>query len=549
MLMPSSTAGDETLVPPLADSHPPPAEEAEAEGEKESTIRDINVYGSDIAKFLRRHPPVTGGRLSHTLFTGGTCFVSSTLRDGQVHDDRTVMHQRLADSMRNGTMPAIQEIHTIKFPMYLDVDMKTNVPRCSKDAVRHMGKVMNSKMRQFFPELNGLRLLVCTKTKGGTHIGDGVFKHGMHFHWPDVIVIVEKALQIRNGIVRGLDLVDDWTPYFGARSLDWEEIIDKAVYRPHHRDERSGGLRLVGAPKARKCTDCRFPMAKRPRKQGASSAITGVEDEVIPFCTTCENKNEHYIVDDNVYTLTDVLVDSEVNEELCARINGNLVRLLRLTSVRAPDVVQETSGYVLYEKSLVDTTVFHSSTARGGGYDGKRKVGGSTTAARGVPPTKRAVGGYNEVVGNHEVTTIMRDLLVKHSDKYKDSKMRILFDGKHRYKVLLTGDGARYCLNKKDFHSQNHVYMEVFKKGSSLDFRTHMRCWSSNPTVYSPSGMTCKCFSSQPQLRVYQADAVRLFVDAAATRRPSDVVSFEQRHLALERQHQELLRKQEARRL
>ena len=454
-------------------------------------VHDINVFHSEIAGFLKQHKPVASGRLSHTLFTGGAYFLPDTKRE--------VLWEKLAKAWMDGTMPAIQEIHTLKFPMYIDMDMTTSMQHISKEAIRHMAVVMNTQVKKFFPEQNEVRLLICTKTKGGVLLDDGLYKQGIHFHWPDIFVVVDNAMVIRNGIIvalkgTGADSTLDWLTDIGMKDPPWDTIIDEAVYRPHDRVERSGGLRLIGAPKAKKCTQC--PRAIGDKKKPFDDPIYDPE----PMCDVCQKKNKKYIIDDNVYLLSDVFINDKPDEQQCSAICNNMKRMFRLTTVRAKDDQAETPGF-----SLFDT----QPPQPGGGHkSGKAKVVAKSNSEDKVDGRKFAQ--FKEIT-DPEIGKIMRTLLIRHSEKYRDSKIKVLFDGKYTYRVLLTGEGARFCKNKGDYHSQNNVYMEIFKKTDSpFDFSSVMKCWSTKPVVYYPSCQTCKCFASIP-VRLYREQAERLF--------------------------------------
>ncbi len=455
------------------------SEEAQSELLQEEAPRrvvDINVLHSEIARYLNRFVPSSKdtARLSHTLFTGKSLFVPEVERD--------VFEQQLVRAYQSGTMPAIQEIHTLKFPMYLDMDMITPMQHVSQDAIQQIAFIMNSQVQKLFPTQNRLRLLICTKVRGGvpaTAKGqNGLYKQGIHFHWPDLVVVVEKALIIRGAIIRGLNRVD-FTAHLGINEPPWTEIVDAAVYRPHDRHERSGGLRLVGAPKAKKCTYC-------PSR---------TEHDKHPMCTVCELKNERHIVDDNVYALTDAVVNDAPNPELLRSLTKCLARMFRATSVRADDAKPETPGFVLYDETLKNNLP----------QDGRRKKG-QVMKGESEKVNGRLIVNLLQITSPQVVDT-MRQLLVQHSEMYKDSKMRIMFDGKSKYRVFLTGDGAHYCLNKKGFHNQEHVYMEVYKTASSV--LSYMKCHSKKEVVYN-GVCTCKQYQSVSRM-VFRNHTIHLF--------------------------------------
>lgn len=451
----------------------------------ECEVVDINVSHSQIARFLQQRRATSSGRISHTLFTGGSYFVPDT------HDEMTKLHEMLDHAYRDGTMPAIQEVHTVRFPFYLDFDLETPARALGEAAVERMATIMNQKMRLFFPEVGALKLLVCTKQNGGTYVEKtGSYKHGIHFYWPHLIVVVNKALAMRNGILRGLDLEDDWTAELGVHRPDWNRIVDRAVYRAHDAHERSGGLRLVGAPKAKKCVSC-----PKPEPKFFADGTRNESPDPRPPCAVCHRKNNCFVLDRNVYRLTSVYVDGTRDDAERDRINRCPARLFRLTTVRADESQQETPGFTLYEKDLADNETVASGPRRPRGARDECKIDG------------RKFRGFKQVEGR-EVQEVMRTLLVRLSEKYAQSKMRIMFDERGKYVVMLTGDGAKYCLNKCDYHTSNHVYMEVQRKMCAQTYVARMRCWSSKMVVYPPHGTTCRDFYSFPEV-VLTGDQVR----------------------------------------
>ena len=455
--------------------------------------------------YLRAHSQTDPrGKISHTLFTNGTFYVTNA----------ETLRAKLAESFRAGTMPAIQEVHTVKFPMYLDVDLQCPMQHLSEGFYERIAVIMNTQICKFY---RGGRLvprcLVCTKSLGGTARDDGAFKHGIHLHWPELIVTVEQALSIRLGVLRGLAFVDDWTSELGLATPDWEVAVDENVYRRDNSHERHGGLRLVGAPKAKAC---RCPH----RSTGGA-------------CDACERKNNNHVLDLNVYVLTHVITGDTPDAAHLAYLKANFARVLSHTTVRCEDNVALTPGFELYEPSLRPPPPRERKRPR---------AGASSSSAVGEGKIdKRKLGRKFEEIHDPAVAQCLRKILVRHSDKYADSRMKILFDGTHRYKVLLSGDGAHWCLNKGDFHSGQNVYMDVFKAASGFEFRSVMKCWSTKAVVYPRSMCTCADFESKP-LPVWADEVRHLFTRQAEQLTAKDVDNPRARMQALHAQNRELMR-------
>lgn len=454
--------------------------------EQRTEVRDIGLYTSDIAIFLRTVKPEkeqTNQRLSHTLMTGGAYFISpKRIQQGRTSDDLTTFYTKLGMALSDGTMPPISETHTVKFPMYLDVDMETPMQHIPKEAVRRMASKMNSQMQKFFPRLSDIKMIVCTKTKGGTYEEKkGLYKQGIHVHWPDIIVVAENACTIRNGIIQGMG-AEDWSADLGLNDPDWEKIIDRAVYRTSG-PERGGGLRMVGAPKAKFCGEC--PKCEEDKyiyeedEKGNKKKVRNPKYEPYPPCYKCYRKNSCHVIDDNVYMPTDLFFGTSPDDAGCRTLRSNNVCMLMQTTVRAGDATLETPGFYVYEPQLA--------------LDKER------TTARKVD--NRSMRDY-VLVDSPEIARIMRMYLVMHSEKYAESSMKIWFNKeKPHYKVHLTGgDGAHFCMNKGCCHRSSKVWMEIAKCKSSSHFVSRMRCFSKKPIVYKHG--PCFCYTSSRQQTV-----------------------------------------------
>ena len=375
--------------------------------------------------------------VTHQLLDGGNLHVSPM--------DMDAFRACIAKDMRQDAVPPITENHTLVFPMYVDLDLEAKVPTLSSDAVERIAGVMNSQVQRFFEDRHPLfECIVCTKTGGAKPLDGGMYKHGVHLHWPDLRVTVDEAYEIRLSIVAGLD-VEDWTDALQEARVDWDKAVDKAVY--------SKGLRIVGAPKASKCKACGNGVQLRAQ------------------CKDCRRKGHVY--DPSNYRLDRVLVGTERSDERTAHYAHNVVRLLKATSVRCDDdSAVVTPGYARYVGCPV---VPMSGSKRA--IDAPR-VGGKLKA--------------EPEVTDPNVLRILRTHLVAHSPLYERSRLNVKFDG-NKYMVLMTGEGSHYCLNvDRDHH--NHVYM-VVRKFKGDKHVSHMKCWCSKPDK-GLSGQPCPKYES-----------------------------------------------------
>ena len=143
----------------------------------------------------------------------------------------------------------------------------------------------------------------------------------MHYHWPDVIVDAERALQMRAAMVAALKHAEWTEDELGARPVDWCATVDASVY--------ASGLRLPGAPKATVCHHC------------------GGKNSTHWNCMTCSNMR--YLYDAAVWRLRTVLVGEAVDPDLTHHLGARATFLLKKTTVRAPEGTPLTEGYRVFD--------------------------------------------------------------------------------------------------------------------------------------------------------------------------------------------------------
>lgn len=439
-------------------------------------------FNEEMAEYLNTKKSHCPGEETHTLFTGG-CFKITPQDTGKF---RTL----LAICMRNGDMQCLNEKRTFHFPFYADVDLKTALARLGDDAVFKIAECMNAKVKLFFAAIPEPLLVVCARNGDSKVVesGDGskpdLYKHGLHLHWPEITVDVERARQIRVAMVHGLDFVD-WTDALGAARVDWDDAVDEGAYRT--------GLRMVGAPKA---SDC---VCKKTKE---------------PDCTLCGGFYKKKVIDPRVYEFRMCLKGAHVaNEILVTKTGVHVAKLLKYTSVRSEDV---------YAPRTEPYEVYKNCPALESRWGTKRKAQRQVDeAAKHLGPTL-----FNRLqeVRCSEVTKIAREHLLKHSINYATSKMRIMFDGEHFYKVLLTGEGSHFCLNKGECHTSQHVYMEIYapykgrgreKEIDGGNVASRMRCWCKKNTVRC-SGVSCADYRGKP-IKLGLLEKARLFIDVPDT--------------------------------
>ena len=413
--------------------------------------------------------------VTHCLLTGGG---RGGKQRGRLHipySEERAFLSALAKDAEQGTMLPICTIRTVVFRFYADLDLKLPVRVIPPEALRRMARVMNVQAQRFFPEGHApLVCVVCDKTRDAdseraAEVIGALHKHGVHLHWPDVCVKQDGALRMRASMVAALDR-ETWEADLGVSKVDWADVFDESVYgTPSER--ASGGLRVVGAPKASLCPECK-----------------NVSDRV-SRCETCFKRG--HVIDERHYKLFEVLRGDGVDEEWTRRLRNSWYMLLQMTNIRSdPDAHDTTDGWLPY----VGCPAPEPKDERGR----KRKSDGIERKFKSKP----------EVV-DPRVETVVSRLLTRFSPNYERSSFRMYFDGQ-QYKIPLRGDGSCFCLNKNDFHTSQNVFMAIrpmFKQAS--EYVAEMGCFCACKKVRR-TGIECRDFRSR-HIRITGDEARILF--------------------------------------
>ena len=416
---------------------------------------------------------------SHCLLDGGKFFVGDekALREAIAVDANDV-----DDRTGANLAPAITEHRTMFFPEYVDADLVVPIPTIPMEAILEMAKCMNNQAQLFFPgDETPLRVIVCTKTGTASPVSERdqpvgeetLYKHGIHFYWPSVIVNWENCMRMRLSFIAGLDKVD-WTPFFNVKELNWNKFIDEAVYgkdtaNPHK------GLRMVFAPKAVRCSVCKNNSVSR---------------------MTCKHCSKHgYIYDHRYYKLCTVLKGQCIDEEASRLLMVNKAKLLNETSVRTSHT-EASPGWLSYD-----------------GCPGLAPSSHPPASSKSV--TKAFGTSFKTEISNDVKEAVFMELLLKFSDHYAQSSIRMVYNSTHmEYRVALRGEGSSYCLNLKDFHNSQNVYMVVRPHGQKSDqFIAVMKCFCKCNKMSGGRSVMCSMFESRKCIWLDQRQKRLLYDD------------------------------------
>lgn len=401
---------------------------------------------------------------THCVLTGGKTY--------QIYAEKLdQLYSALGTYFTNGgnEMPSVSECRTVIFPMYYDLDMKLPIDTLGKDAIQSIARVVVKQTLRFYPEDMHERLGRCivtdkwcivTDTAGCAemNVETGLYKHGVHLHFPYIMVDVDSARQIRMGVLNGLiSYLGSWEELLGIDPGDkWDDFVDDAVYNT--------GLRMLFSPKATKCKLC-IPGSGSCKKPG------------------CCGQNKRYIIDTRVYRLCMALgADGEVDAEYERSLKGNRCNLITKCSVRAPDGTELTQGYAIYPGCPQLTTTQLTAAATGK----KRKVSISSLDGSAKHPMDRR---FKDEITDAKARSIARKYLLKFSPKYATCTIKLSRCG-NTVRVNLRGDDAKYCINKMGHHNSSNVYMDFYRNGVNAD--AFMKCYCpSKTTVGRDKGVEC----------------------------------------------------------
>lgn len=419
-------------------------------------------------KFLCRRAEGVGAP-THTIMTGGKHFLHP--------DDMTDFRKLIGANVDRGEeVPSISEMRTQLFPMYADVDLKVPAEALRREAVRAIADVLCRQLMKFYttadltPET--FKCVVCVRSGRAELQPDRTrYKHGIHVHWPDLVVNVDQALQMQASFVAGLSAVDSWEDLLGTVRVDWPDAIDASAYNT--------GLRMAGCPKGMVCPQC--------RGRGKTS------------CDKCRNTRS--VVDPRVYQACMVLQGGEEDAAACAAMARYAFKLLSATTVRVDErkVRTETPGYRVYAGCP-------AVIAPGG----KKRKGKSDAEGTRLSAQVRR----QEEITDPTVLRIVRQLLTRHDPVYQNAVIKVR-RWKQSLTVTLSGDGARFCKNKGSEHNSQNVYMVVRNSGlTHSGYQSVMKCWCRCPTKERVFHRTCEDYYSPEPVSVEDADVRHLFPPA-----------------------------------
>ena len=249
-------------------------------------MNPLTVWFHSTNKFTKKNSENT----THFLLDGGILDISN---------DYDLFQSLYAKYIKQKN--CIVEKKTKFFKFFVDFDLLTeniidecDYIKCIQDVLYEIYKIKD------------LKCIVTTADKFLDVVKDNkkYYKQGFHFHWPELVVNNETALDIRHNIVTSLVTVFGKIEYFYD---SWEKIVDECVYKKN-------GLRLIGSDK----------------------------------CHLADGKKRY---ENRVYILKSVFIHTLKNEEMFEYYSSNLLELVKDTSIRTNcDSITKYSNLNHYEE-------------------------------------------------------------------------------------------------------------------------------------------------------------------------------------------------------
>jgi hypothetical protein len=373
---------------------------------------------------------------THIDMTGA---VYDFMKNGMVQGDKAInlLYDKIGDALsnwdRNHTttpdIPCLLERRTAIFPLYVDLDIAVPVNELSPSDVAHLIGLVSHEVMRFYKTGENTarraqlsRCVVLMKKRNGRDASWNriaseqeapQYKHGIHLHFPELLVTVAMALQIRWAVVAGLK-VKRFADTLGVEYPDWERFVDESVYV-------TATLRMIGASKSSMCKKCPTP------------------GEWDGGCLHCYGTGK--VIDGRVYELFMAMengVHCKTFEKGLINAPKKLVRACTLRSIHK----NVTPGYAVYPGC--DLLVSGQCRAP------KRKL----------TPAERKQNSFDEFKDD-EVEAIMRSHLTQHFEGYGSCRIQMKRLGAMRMLAQLSGFERKYCVNKGDYHNGNGSYMMV----------------------------------------------------------------------------------------
>lgn len=170
--------------------------------------------------------------LSHVLMDGGVLSVP--------FDKLNEFHERYIEAVKGGERLYVVEQKSERYNFFVDIDYKDE-SSLDLDEIKDICKVICDKVKRY----GGRDCLISVSPP--KKCGELV-KTGVHLNWPGFVVDQQSAIALREHILVALSRA--------KKNLDWNEIIDAAVYGNVARKTKGSGFRMPWSYKRAKHDIC-----------------------------------------------------------------------------------------------------------------------------------------------------------------------------------------------------------------------------------------------------------------------------------------------------
>jgi len=171
--------------------------------------------------------------LSHVLMDGGVLSVP--------FDKLNVFHERYVEAVKCGEKLYVVEQKSEKYNFFVDIDYKDD-EALDLDEIKDICKIICDKVKRH----GGRECLVSVSPPKKCR---DLIKTGVHLNWPGFVVDQTSAVALRDHILVALSKAK-------GRGVDWNEIIDAAVYGNAARKTKGSGFRMPWSYKKAKHDAC-----------------------------------------------------------------------------------------------------------------------------------------------------------------------------------------------------------------------------------------------------------------------------------------------------
>jgi hypothetical protein len=338
-------------------------------------------------------------------------------------------------------------------------------------------------------------------------ISEGNKKTGIHPIFPNLIVNVNQAIDIRNYYVN--HLCSKYGDMVGIQN-SWEDVVDMSVYG-------ANGLRMVGSHKTEDCSECKGQRKKRGKK--SSDSYSPVKDK----CLNCGGVGKIdtgkiympkiYIRDEKIYQpWVNILSQPKcLSEILIDETTGHKKYVISLCSIRCPLVNESSSDFAITDEEMVKLIRFKNRNHDHRNNNNNNKTPQSPrekifkqvdTEYGTYRMTEEDYKGMNKfkqrqfIPNNSEQFQMVQEFINSKSfpKQWRSLIIHNMFTNpkKTYYIVNVRGDGQHFCLNNRnDNHKSNSIYF--FIEHNSI----HQRCYCSCQTTENRRNGKCEDFASE----------------------------------------------------